>query len=410
MALVVLLMLAGVLPASGGGQDAVFRTPVFAVLVALLGTSTFACLVRRRLSVRSIGFHLTHFSVLVIMAGALVGVVFEKKLDLRLGLHEDSSVEGVRLHDGTIVELGFRLALKDFRVDKYLPSLQLRRHGEVVSEHRSAEGREIPVPGGHVTVERVIPHAAIAGVTLDGTPELSIGGESGMRIVMDGDHPEEVELPGGGILRITRVYNNLPTMQMGQRFRETEFPSRPGLIMRVIVSNRMAIVSLPAGGDATLLSASDAEIEQEIPELYYAFPPVESMEVVASRDPEAPPAIEIEEPDGERSFLVEDGGRFSAALLSDDYALSLGPSTDRRYEADLVITRDGKQQERTLVINQPLDVAGWRIYLNSYDAQARQHITITLRRDPGDRIVVAGILGLMIGTATIFYVRKRKTA
>ncbi|MBT3194459.1 MAG: hypothetical protein HN341_18080 [Verrucomicrobia bacterium] len=413
MGLSVLLMLTGVLPVRGGGQDAVFLSPVLAFILALLGLSTFACAVRRRVSLRGIGFHLTHFSVVLIMIGALVGVIFEKKFDCRLQRNAAKPLQKIQMGDGSIVDLGFGLSLSAFRLEKYPPNLVVRCGEDEEVEHRLVEGSEISVSGEMVKITRVVPRAAISDVKLAGTPELVVGDEPSplARISIDGDQPSEMALPDGSTLFIARVYNNLPTMQMGHQFRETSFPSRPGIIAHVIASNSMAIIALEADKPAKLLSPSDPALAPEFPTLRYTFPDILSLAIEPSEDPAAPFVAELLMADGIRQFLIEGGGRFGSYQAGEDSVLTLGRAQDRRYEADLQITRHGEAPlETTLVINKPLDIARWRLYLNSYDAKAHEHITITLRNDPGDTAVVIGLLGLMIGTALIFFLPKRKSS
>ncbi len=412
MALAVLLMLVGVLPVRGGGQDAVFRSPVLILILAILGVSTFACAIRRRFSVRNIGFHLTHLSVVAIMIGAFVGALFEKKFDVQLNLGV-APLQRVQLNDQSILDLGFGLALKKFRLEKYPPNLVVFQGDTPGAEHRLVEGAEIHVADRTVTVARVVPRADVTNVEFDGAPELVIGeGPAPLaRIPIEDEQPRDIDLPNGTRLSISRVYNNLPTMQMGHRFRETAFPARPGLIMHVIASNSMAILALPAGEDAQLLSPSDPAMAPEIPEMRYMFPKVIGLDIGDSDDPDAPFVAELLLDDGERHYLIEGGGRLGFCMLGGGCALTLGAAANKHYEADLIVTREGEAPvEQTLVINRPLDIDGWRLYLNSYDAKAHAHITITLRNDPGNALVVVGILGLMIGTALIFFVRKRKAS
>ena len=129
MALAVLLMLAGVLPVRGGGQGALFRSPVFAFILGILTLSTFACCVRRAFSLRNLGFHLAHLSAVLILLGAFLGVLFEKKFDVQLKLNRESPIQRIQLEEDSVVDLGFQLNLKAFRVEKYAPNLVLHRGG-----------------------------------------------------------------------------------------------------------------------------------------------------------------------------------------------------------------------------------------------------------------------------------------
>ncbi len=66
---------------------------------------------------------------------------------------------------------------------------------------------------------------------------------------------------------------------------------------------------------------------------------------------------------------------------------------------------NGGKRTAILGTNHPIDEQGWRFYLNSYDDNG---IIITARNDPGNNIVVAGILAVMIGMPIIFFFRKRR--
>ena len=64
-----LLMIAGAVPARDGAQTAVFRSPVFVIILAGLALSCAVCVVRGR-RFRSIPFVLCHAGVILIVAGA----------------------------------------------------------------------------------------------------------------------------------------------------------------------------------------------------------------------------------------------------------------------------------------------------------------------------------------------------
>ncbi|MBL7076730.1 MAG: hypothetical protein ISS31_04595 [Kiritimatiellae bacterium] len=411
MVLAVLLMLVGVLPVRGGGQEAVFRSPVLFFVLALLGASTIACTFRRKLTLRSIGYHLTHASAIVIMIGAMIGAVLEKKFDIQVELG-DAPLHSVRMTDGESLDLGFGLSVESFRVDKYAPNLLVLQGDTIMSEHRLMPDAEVSVGERVLKVTQVLPHAHIHDVELDGTPELIVGDPAAplARIATDGDGPRDVALPDGRSLFIARAYNNLPVMRMGHAFRETPYPVRPGLILHVASSNQMAIVSLAAGEEAEMLSPSDPTKAPEIPPLQYNFPTVKSVVVHGAENQDLPFGAELVAEDGARTWLIEDGGRLGAPTKQGAHEVVLDRASDRSYEAGLVLAVDGDVVRRRLVINQPVDVAGWRLYLNSYDSQAMRHVTLTLRRDPGDPAVVAGVLGLMIGTALIFFIRRKRTS
>jgi len=409
MALAVVLMLTGVLPTRDGGQEIVYRTPVFRAVMALLGLSLLGCCLRRRFMWRSVGFLLVHGSVILILIGALLGAVFQVRSRLQLHVDAAMPVQQVPMADGTMVDLGFGVSMNAFHLDRYAPNLQLYLNGKLDREYRLADDEVLRLGrAGTFRVKRMFTHAALASIQYDGKAELIItkkNGEEWKRIVIDGSG-REVPLDDGKLLIITRVYNNLPTMQMGQAFRETGFPARPGLILHYASGNRIAILSLAAGEEPQILSASDAALADEIPVLFYSFPRVISMDVQDSPDRFAPFAVELEGDDGATISLVEKGGQLGSMLLDDGYAIKLSNAADRSYAADLVIHRGETATARALVINSPLVIDGWRFYLDDYNPQTQKSITVTVRKDPGNGLVVAGILALMVGIPAIFYSRR----
>ncbi len=294
MALTVVLMLAGVLPVRGGGQEAVFRSPVFLFLLILLGASTVACTLRRKLSLRSMGYHLTHASAVLIMIGAMVGAILEKKLDVRLEIGAPP-LHVVRMADGSFVDPGFGLAVESFRVDKYPPNLLVLKDGRIISEHRLASGTSVRAGETLFTIENIRQHPA-----------------------MGADDERDA-------------------------------------------AQRPFVAELSSAG-------------------------------------------------GETSYLIEGGGRLGAPTERGAYDVVLSRAADRQYEARLVLDTAGEVVYRNLVMNRPVEVAGWRLYLSSYDRQAGRYVVLTLRRDPGNHAAVTGIVGLMIGAALVFFTRRQASS
>lgn len=130
----VLLMLAGAIPVGGGAQVVVFRTPVFVLLLGALSVSCVLCSIRRglacrrpRLALRNAGFHLTHLSVVLILAGAFVGFLAEKRSQFALPVNPQHSVREIPLTGGGTADLGFGVAVKSFEVSRFDPDYALYR-------------------------------------------------------------------------------------------------------------------------------------------------------------------------------------------------------------------------------------------------------------------------------------------
>lgn len=123
----VLLMLAGAIPVGEGAQVAVFRTPVFVLLLGALSVSCVLCSIRRRFALRNAGFHLTHLSVVLILAGAFVGFLAEKRGQFALPVDPQHSVRELPLTGGGTADLGFGVAVKSFEVSRFDPDYALYR-------------------------------------------------------------------------------------------------------------------------------------------------------------------------------------------------------------------------------------------------------------------------------------------
>jgi len=126
---VVLLLALGVVLAAGtivesrqgtAAAQAVYFGPLFLLLEALFGVNLLAALVERWPRNRwRVGFALTHASMLLILAGALMTWAF--KIEGRLPIWEGEASNLVYLADGTDApyELPFKVRLDSFEIDTY---------------------------------------------------------------------------------------------------------------------------------------------------------------------------------------------------------------------------------------------------------------------------------------------------
>ncbi|MCM2268979.1 MAG: cytochrome c biogenesis protein CcsA [Thermoanaerobaculia bacterium] len=126
---VVLLLLLGVVLAAGtivesmhgtAAAQAVYFGPLFLTLEVLFGVNLLAALVERWPRNRwRVGFALTHASMLLILAGSLMTLVF--KIEGRLPIWEGEASNLVYLADGDDApyELPFKVRLDAFEIDNY---------------------------------------------------------------------------------------------------------------------------------------------------------------------------------------------------------------------------------------------------------------------------------------------------
>ena len=91
-------------------------------------------------------------------------------------------------------------------------------------------------------------------------------------------------------------------------------------------------------------------------------------------------------------------------VLPNGWVLQKAPGAPRRYAATLKITdADGSTREEELIVNQPVQHRGWRLYLMSYDQEAKRYVVLSVRRDPGRTAVILGIWALMAGVALMCF-------
>ena len=121
--LIVLFLLAGAIPLHGGLELAVFRTPVFWSLLAILAVWCIiaCCKPKRFKSLRGIVFLLAHGGVVLLLLGAAIGLFTGKKTQFAayIGAQPANELPGPA---NTTYPLDFSLAVTDFKVDYYPPS------------------------------------------------------------------------------------------------------------------------------------------------------------------------------------------------------------------------------------------------------------------------------------------------
>lgn len=125
MVLLTLFMLAAAFPVAGSSLAMIFKTPVFIGLGGLLAGLLVYCSWTSAGGFRRIGFLLTHLGVVVIMAGALVGLGSGESHDLVLPIGGAGFVREIQKQDGSTVPLPFGIRCQRFGVDYYDPSYDL---------------------------------------------------------------------------------------------------------------------------------------------------------------------------------------------------------------------------------------------------------------------------------------------
>ena len=161
------------------------------------------------------------------------------------------------------------------------------------------------------------------------------------------------------------------------------------------------------------VSAEDFHVEF-YPPVYQLYLPVSPEDVTQGQMPFRK-AGEFNA-DGRAFWSFEGMGRFAVSnlwnearqewvpqqRLADGSLLHLAGQTPKFYGVTLRIG----DQTLPVSINHPAQYKGWRFYLMSYDQKWQRYVHLSVRRDPGRIVVIAGIWLAIIGTFILCF---RKT-
>jgi len=98
-------------------------------------------------------------------------------------------------------------------------------------------------------------------------------------------------------------------------------------------------------------------------------------------------------------------------VLSNGNLLQVVPPVAKHYEATLKFLHDDAPSDsRVVSVNHPVTYRGWRFYLMGYATDPYLTVSLSARRDPGRRWVIAGIWVLIFGTAWLCWQPRRREA
>jgi hypothetical protein len=123
----VLLLLVGVLPASGTRLDGVFRSPVFVALLGIVACANVVaitamlrqCMRNRLLALKQVGFFLSHLSVVLILSGGFLRYLYGLEGMFLVPVTADVAISDS--YDGGL-ELDFELTADDLQIEYYEPT------------------------------------------------------------------------------------------------------------------------------------------------------------------------------------------------------------------------------------------------------------------------------------------------
>ena len=126
LTLLALFMIAGVLPARGGGQAVIFASPLFIALLAVLSLLLLGCALRRR-PWRDLGFVLAHGGLVLILLGAFVGFLLGRKAEFAAPISPEHVLHELPGPGEQPIALPFGLSVTEFSVQFYDPGYHLYR-------------------------------------------------------------------------------------------------------------------------------------------------------------------------------------------------------------------------------------------------------------------------------------------
>ncbi len=187
--LLALLMVAGGIPLANDAQAVVFRTPVFAALLAALCLLLLFACARYGRTWRQLPFWLAHCGVVVILFGAALGAAFSVRGRLALPVAERQAVDclPVGADREVAIPLGFRLSVRDFNVDYYSPTYLL-----------FAPKAGDPTGAGSLAFESELALRADGSLSLPGLAPVDRAGLWDSRLR---DWVERYDLPDGRVLQ-----------------------------------------------------------------------------------------------------------------------------------------------------------------------------------------------------------------
>lgn len=151
LSLLVIFLLAGAIPVVGGIQTVIFQTPVFIVIDTCLCLLMLYCVLKRKPSLLQTGFYLAHIGVVIVLAGAFIGLTRGIKSDFAVPLMPQHKINEIPILNEKPLKLDFSIGASDFRVKFYEPQYNLYKpvksaDGEII-DYIFVEKFQLPTSG-----------------------------------------------------------------------------------------------------------------------------------------------------------------------------------------------------------------------------------------------------------------------
>lgn len=411
----------------------VFHAWFFRMLAGLLALASAVSIVRRRhtlLRWRNLGILGAHVSVLVVLAGALLGTLMGAKGMIHLQVGESASdfrvdaKAAAKNRPPVVQQLGFAVRLDKFELDRHAQEFNFYTYarndkGEytLIASDRPRKGATVgqPAPGSgvQVTVTRVLSNAVRK---LEGARH-TVKLPSGQQIQVEPGKTYDI---ADGYKLVAERW--LPDFSMDMATKtaasKSDNPDNPVLAVRIV----------PPGDDPSTAKVQYLFGREDMrdmmgqgghgsgkgsPFAYY----FELGNATASWS-EGPiggysPAVEVEVkwPGSAPEKLVLHGKDSPPVKLGPDRMLSFHekPNDIKNYNSTLTILKGGKEVlTQRIQVNKPLRYQGVDFYQSNYDPDNPNYSGLQVVVDPGLPIAEFGLWLLFFGTLHAVALRDRR--
>ncbi len=127
MGLLAIFLVVGSLIMGSNPEYQFYTRPEFLVVCALLLLVQILCLIRYRFHWRKIGFYVCHIGVVVVIVGAFVSHWCMQEVNFQIPVNAGAAYNIVQKDDGSVIDFGFQISVRDFDVQYYDAEYQVYR-------------------------------------------------------------------------------------------------------------------------------------------------------------------------------------------------------------------------------------------------------------------------------------------
>lgn len=102
-----------------------FESPMFILVVAIFMVLQILCIVTSKFSMKRLGFYICHIGIVLVLVGVATGMLSAQKINFTIPIDSSKYFSTIAKTDGKPVELGFKISILNFQVERYDPSYDL---------------------------------------------------------------------------------------------------------------------------------------------------------------------------------------------------------------------------------------------------------------------------------------------